>query len=138
MKLIKRNRNILLAAASCLLLTALPAVTLAQGRGLGRGHDQSWKCGKFVNCHDARNGRWDGRGPRTNSGVLSNGIFVSRSGRHQRARNLANVDRFRQRRARNRDFNNDNLVRQNRIRLPDRDFRNDNFFRVRTHGRRGR
>jgi len=25
------------------------------------------KCGKFVNCHDARNGRWDGRGPRGDS-----------------------------------------------------------------------
>lgn len=25
--------------------------------------NNSRKCGKFVNCHDARNGRWDGRGP---------------------------------------------------------------------------
>jgi hypothetical protein len=29
--------------------------------------DDDWrrekKCGKFVNCHDARDGRWDGRGP---------------------------------------------------------------------------
>ena len=138
MKLIKRNRNILLVIASCFLLTALPAVAAAQGRGLARGHDQSWKCGKFVNCHDARNGRWDGRGPRTNSGVSSNGIFVSRSRRHQRSRGLENEDRFRERRARNRDFNNNDLFRPNQLRGRNTDFRNDNFFRPRTHGRRGR
>jgi len=138
MKMIERNRNILLVIASCFLLTALPAAAAAQGRG--RGRDQSWKCGKFVNCHDARAGRWDGRGPRTNSGVLSNGIFVSRSRRNQRLRALENEDRFRGRRLRmrNRDFGNDNLVRQNRIRRPDRDFRNNDFFRMQTRGRHGR
>jgi hypothetical protein len=37
----------------------------AQGRGHW-GRESSWgkKCDKFVNCHDARDGRWDGRGPR--------------------------------------------------------------------------
>lgn len=55
-----------------LVAIAIPAAALAQGRG--RGHDRgrgniSWnkwdkKCGKFVNCHDARDGRLDGRGPR--------------------------------------------------------------------------
>jgi hypothetical protein len=56
-----------------LLAIAIPATALAQGRG--RGHDRGnrgnigWnrhdgKCGKFVNCHDARDGRLDGRGPR--------------------------------------------------------------------------
>src|SRR6058998_3822187 len=83
MTLIRRNRNILLVAASCLLLIALPAVASAQGRGRGwaRGNDQSWKCGKFVNCHDARNGRLDGRGPRRSARVWRNGIFVSRGAR---------------------------------------------------------
>ena len=39
----------------------LPANGLAQGRGHGRG--LSMKSGKFVNGHDARDGRFDGRGP---------------------------------------------------------------------------
>jgi len=62
------------------LAVAIPATALGQGRGhgkgqgqthgQGRGHNQTWnnsnnkKCAKFVNCHDARDGRWDGRGPR--------------------------------------------------------------------------
>jgi hypothetical protein len=55
-----------------LLVIAIPATALAQGRGRGHGRDRGnigWnkygkKCGKFVNCHDASNGRLDGRGPR--------------------------------------------------------------------------
>jgi len=142
MKLIKRNRNILLVAASCLLLMTLPVVSSAQGRGrgLGRGHNMSWKCGKFVNCHDARNGRWDGRGPRRSVRVFTpNGIFVSNTRRHRRFRNFDNDDRFRERRfrIRNRDFDNDDLFRQNRFRT-DREFRNDNFFSMRGRGRHGR
>ena len=45
-------------------MLAMPIVLSAQGRGRGRGRVDSKKCGKFVNCHDARDGRWDGRGPR--------------------------------------------------------------------------
>ena len=52
-----------------LLAVALPATALGQGRGRGHGRGGIFsssknKCGKFVNCHDARDGRWDGRGPR--------------------------------------------------------------------------
>ncbi|MEK6304592.1 MAG: hypothetical protein AABO41_28240 [Acidobacteriota bacterium] len=47
-----------LAAATLLM----PGVGFAQGRGHGRG--QIKKTGKFVNGHDARDGRWDGRGPK--------------------------------------------------------------------------
>jgi hypothetical protein len=61
MKLLKRNRKMLLVLASLFLLAALPATSLAQGRGRGRGQDK--KLDKFVNGHDARDGRWDGRGP---------------------------------------------------------------------------
>ena len=39
----------------------LPASGSAQGRGNGRGLGK--KAFKFVNGHDARDGRWDGRGP---------------------------------------------------------------------------
>jgi hypothetical protein len=37
-------------------------------RGRGGDHGLGKKCGKFVNCHDARDGRWDGRGPRRGFG----------------------------------------------------------------------
>jgi len=90
------------------LAVAIPATALGQGRGhgkghgqtygQGRGHNQTWntnnkKCGKFVNCHDARNGRWDGRGPR--------GDRVSNSSRYRRYRNRNYTqNRWLQRRAR--------------------------------------
>jgi hypothetical protein len=52
-----------------LILVGVLAVTLffpgsvaAQGRGQGRGLAK--KDSKFINGHDAREGRWDGRGPR--------------------------------------------------------------------------
>jgi hypothetical protein len=60
----------LLGAAALVLFLVLSVSpdALAQGRGHGRGRGNynglGRKCGKFVNCHDARDGRWDGRGPR--------------------------------------------------------------------------
>ena len=54
-----------LAAITLLTLVSVTDVS-AQGRGKGRDRGSSmWgkKCDKFVNCHDARDGRWDGRGP---------------------------------------------------------------------------
>jgi hypothetical protein len=50
------TRALVLAVAAFL---ALPMVTLAQGRGNGRHKDDV-----FVNGHDARDGRYDNRGPR--------------------------------------------------------------------------
>src|SRR5260370_36210576 len=61
MKSMKRNRKILLVVASLCLLATLPATSFAQGRGRGRGQEK--KLDEFVNGHDARDGRWDGRGP---------------------------------------------------------------------------
>ena len=64
-----------------LSLVAISAFAQGRGRGLGRQRDmfsdrqngrggrfeargnQNWKCSVFVNCHDARDGRLDGRGP---------------------------------------------------------------------------
>ncbi len=43
------------------------------GRFDGRGQNQNWKCSVFVNCHDARDGRLDGRGRRV-SRVRNNGL----------------------------------------------------------------
>ncbi len=50
------------------------------------------KCGKFVNCHDARNGRWDGRGPRGSR--VGNVVWQNRL----RNRNSNEVWRYRTRR----------------------------------------
>lgn len=74
------------------IVCVVSATAFAQGRGRGnklgkrydvysdrgyrgsRGRSHDWKCGVFVNCHDARDGRWDGRGPRRTSGFSRNGI----------------------------------------------------------------
>jgi hypothetical protein len=71
------------AIVAGLVLMIVPSTTMAQGRGRGleRGRNQSWKCGVFVNCHDARDGRVDGRGPNRTSRVWRNGMYVSRGDR---------------------------------------------------------
>jgi len=112
MKHLKNRQNVFgIIVIGLLLAIALPATALGQGRG--RGHDKGmgnignigwptrtrgWsnndkKCAKFRNCHDASEGRWDGRGPRGNG--VSN-IFGRRV-RH-----------------RNRRFDNNDLVWHNR------------------------
>lgn len=79
--------------ALILCVAAAPAFTQGRGRGKGhgkkadvfnarngfdnRGRNQNWKCGVFVNCHDARDGRLDGRGPRT-SRINRNTLVNSR------------------------------------------------------------
>ncbi len=64
-----RNRQNLVSIAMLALLLALAQSATAfadkRDKGQGRHHDKrDRKCGKFVNCHDARDGRWDGRGRR--------------------------------------------------------------------------
>lgn len=58
------HKRTTLWAAILMLIFAVgaPSVALAQGKGRGRGQEK--KAGKFKNGHDARDGRWDGRGPR--------------------------------------------------------------------------
>jgi hypothetical protein len=59
---LKTLRGALLIGALALIVNmALSDVTFAQ-RGRGRFNDR--KSGKFINGHDARDGRFDGRGPR--------------------------------------------------------------------------
>jgi hypothetical protein len=98
---ISRNVGIVL-----LLLVMLLTVSYeAMGQGRGRRVSQSdKKCAKFVNCHDARDGRWDGRGPR---------------------RNVSLTDRIwrRSRRNRDRDRDSDRITRRRRNRDFDRDWR---------------
>ena len=57
-------RFALLAIALAIVVNlALSAVTFAHDKHWrGRVHDK--KAEKFINGHDARDGRWDGRGPR--------------------------------------------------------------------------
>jgi hypothetical protein len=71
MKLLFSRRLMGAAALVLMLVLTMSADALGQGRGRGRGRGEGIglgsKCGKFVNCHDARDGRWDGRGPRRNT-----------------------------------------------------------------------
>ena len=84
---------------SLLMVVSVATDAMGQGRGRrSRGFDK--KCDKFVNCHDARDGRWDGRGPNRGSGTTNT---------------------FRRRRTRDRDFDNDRWRRRDRNR--DRDWR---------------
>ena len=78
------------------LTLAVPAISFGQGRGHGRGRgrgpDLDKKCAKFVNCHDARDGRWDGRGPNRTRGVRIGDIFRNRRNRRDDIR-VRRVDR---------------------------------------------
>ena len=68
------RKFIALIVMTLLLAVATPSTSFGKQRGKWRhrGDRDNWnwsgnrKCGKFVNCHDARDGRWDGRGPRRN------------------------------------------------------------------------
>jgi hypothetical protein len=63
MKVLHNNRRILfLMIFSMGLAFVLPAVALGQGRDRGRGEEKKFY--KFANGHDARDGRWEGRGRR--------------------------------------------------------------------------
>jgi hypothetical protein len=90
------------------LLVGLSTDAMAQGRGRGRGNsNMDRKCAKFVNCHDARDGRWDGRGPNRDSGFSN----IFRRNRRVRDRD----DRWeRRRRNRDRDWDDDRRWRRRR------------------------
>ncbi len=97
------SRNV--GIALLLLVMLLTVSYEAMGQGRGRRVSQSdKKCAKFVNCHDARDGRLDGRGPR---------------------RNVSLTDRIwrRSRRNRDRDRDSDRITRRRRSRDFDRDWR---------------
>ena len=58
----RSTRNfVVLMLMTFLLVAIVPATSFGKDRGRrnGRGRDQSWKCGRFINCHDARDGRRD-------------------------------------------------------------------------------
>ena len=103
----------ILAAMLFALIIAAPATSFAQGNGKGhgrgngqgrgnhdnRGSNHDKKCGKFVNCHDARDGRVDGRGPNRRAGFWRDGVFIPRGTRVRNRTFINNDGRFHNRRA---------------------------------------
>ena len=106
MKVSKKKSVIGAALLVLLMILSVSSEVLGQGRGR-RVSQLDKKCGKFVNCHDARDGRLDGRGP--------NRRF---------RRNRRNRDR-------DRDF--DRITRRRRNRDRDRDSDRDPFWRGRRY-----
>lgn len=78
--LTRRNRFLSVAMMALLLALIIPATALGQGRRYRRGGVLGNRCGVFVNCHDARDGRWDGRGPR---GDRVGNVILLRNRRHR-------------------------------------------------------
>lgn len=58
LKITRRTLTLLLLASLCLPLTTLASPKKGQGRGRDKKNE------KFINGHDARDGRYDGRGPK--------------------------------------------------------------------------
>ena len=94
MKLLTSNKLLGILVVG-LLITFASSGALGQGRGRRVSHFDK-KCEKFVNCHDARDGRVDGRGPNRRS------RFSNIFGRNRRDRDFENVSR--RGRIRDRDF----------------------------------
>jgi hypothetical protein len=132
MKYSGSRRNLIAILVMALLLAiAAPATSFGKDHGRrGRGRDSDgWgrKCGKFVNCHDARNGRWDGRGPRRG--------WWDDNSRRRRVREWDWNNNFgfdNRRRYRNRDFDRDRFWPTGQRRFTrDRYFVRDDFWRNR-------
>src|SRR5215467_101383 len=115
MTLPNMNRNIATFGFVLVLLLALPTISFAQGRGNGRGAGPNLdkKCAKFVNCHDARDGRWDGRGPAVNPPVNNPTVTQFPPAN--------NGDVFRHRRHRDRERDDEILTSGSRNRRSDRE-----------------
>ena len=90
MESIKGSKFVKAILLGLILLVAMPALTFAQGRGRGRGRDK--KIEKFVNGHDARDGRWDGRGP-NRSNITRNRRWRNRNNDDIRFGRQRRVDR---------------------------------------------
>lgn len=88
-----------------ILVVGLLMVFGTEGHGQGRGRRASnfdKKCEKFVNCHDARDGRWDGRGPRRDVNWSNNGFW-----RHRRNRDWDDMNHRHRHHDRDRDWDRD-------------------------------
>ena len=126
MKVSTKRRSGLWIAVFTLVLAILPVTAIGQDRGRwGRGHNFDKKCGKFINCHDARDGRLDRRRGRI---ILTDDRGLFRRGRH-RDRDFNDGGFLRRARHRDRDFDDEDFFRERRVIHPrDRDFENDDRF----------
>ena len=108
------SRNVV-GSALLMLLMILSVSTDVLGQGRGRRVSRmDKKCAKFVNCHDARDGRWDGRGPNRRVG-LSDRIFRRNRRDRDRDRDSDRITRRRRNRDRDRDFDRDPVWRGRRF-----------------------
>jgi hypothetical protein len=114
MKTVKRNHKIWLIMMSLLVLVSLPVVSSAQGRGRG----QQKKHDRFVNGHDARDGRWDGKGPQTGRRTnVGNEIWRHRQNRNYRDRLFTRNERYGDQLG---SSNNNATLRARRLRIRNR------------------
>ena len=105
------SRNVL-GFALLVLVMILSVSYEAMGQGRGRRVSRmDKKCAKFVNCHDARDGRWDGRGPDRRVS-LADRIFRRNRRNRDRDRDFDRITR--RRRDRDRDFDRDERFRRDR------------------------
>lgn len=93
-----------IVALGLLMLLSVSVDAMGQGRGR-RVSRTDKKCAKFVNCHDARDGRVDGRGP--NRRISYGDRFFRRN-----RRNRDSDRRIRNRRDRDRDLSRDTIWRR--------------------------
>lgn len=99
----KNTFSILRAAVFVIAATlSLQTLSFAQGRGHGRGHDR--KQDVFVNGHDARDGRFDNRGPRHRDFDRDNRDFDGDNGVFNRRHNRDHDRRFERREERHRSL----------------------------------
>lgn len=100
MKLSTSRKMFGIALMALLIVVSATVDAMGQGRGRRAGRNDRFdrKCEKFVNCHDARDGRWDGRGPDRDFDRRN------RFRRNRRFRDRDSDTRWRRRRDRDRDF----------------------------------
>lgn len=125
MKLLGSLGVVKVAVLGLLLTLSLPVDTFGQGRGRRAGRGLDKKCDKFVNCHDARDGRWDGRGPQRQDGLFDR-IF-NRNRRNRRS----DDDDFRRRSRRTRRSDDDDFGRLSRRERRERRLYFENNYRGR-------
>lgn len=99
MKVLRFRKMLKIGVLAILVALLLPLEVMGQGRSRRVGIGLSKKCSKFVNCHDASDGRWDGRGPRRGIDLFD--LFRIRNRRHGR---IDNDDRRSRRRGRSGPF----------------------------------
>ncbi|HEU4509210.1 MAG TPA: hypothetical protein VFR78_13265 [Pyrinomonadaceae bacterium] len=97
-----------IVALGLLMLLSVSVDAMGQGRGRRISRNDK-KCAKFVNCHDARDGRVDGRGPNRRVSWRDR-VFR----RHRRNRDDDRRIRIRRDRDRDRDFDRDRVWRHRR------------------------